>query len=79
MPEHSGRFSPQFKAEAVQMVIEAGEPAGRRLALVQLRIMPAAQRLLSRYPHRHRERQQVRRPTLAAAAAVCDSSRADWH
>jgi hypothetical protein len=26
MPEHRRQFSPQFKAEAVQMVIEAGEP-----------------------------------------------------
>jgi transposase-like protein len=26
MPEHRRRFSPQFKAEAVQMVIEAGKP-----------------------------------------------------
>ena len=26
MPEHRRSFSPQFKAEAVQMVIEAGKP-----------------------------------------------------
>src|ERR1044071_10482871 len=26
MPEHRRRFSPQFKAEAVQMVIETGKP-----------------------------------------------------
>jgi transposase-like protein len=26
MPEHRRQFSPQFKAEAVQMVIETGEP-----------------------------------------------------
>jgi transposase len=26
MPEHRRRFSPQFKAEAVQMVIETGRP-----------------------------------------------------
>ena len=26
MPEHRRQFSPQFKAEAVQMVIEAGKP-----------------------------------------------------
>jgi transposase-like protein len=27
MPEHRRQFSPQFKAEAVQMVIETGKPA----------------------------------------------------
>jgi transposase-like protein len=26
MPEHRRKFSPQFKAEAVQMVIETGKP-----------------------------------------------------
>ena len=26
MPEHRRRFSPQFKAEAVQMVISTGKP-----------------------------------------------------
>ena len=26
MPEHRRRFSPQFKAEAVQMVMETGKP-----------------------------------------------------
>ena len=26
MPEHRRRFSPQFKAEAVQMVLETGKP-----------------------------------------------------
>jgi transposase-like protein len=26
MPEHRRKFSPQFKAEAVQMVIETGRP-----------------------------------------------------
>ena len=26
MPEHRRRFSPQFRAEAVQMVIETGKP-----------------------------------------------------
>jgi transposase-like protein len=26
MPEHRRQFSPQFKAEAVQMVIETGKP-----------------------------------------------------
>jgi transposase len=26
MPERRGRFSPQFKAEAVQLVIETGKP-----------------------------------------------------
>ncbi len=26
MPEHRRKFSPQFKAEAVQMVIETGQP-----------------------------------------------------
>ncbi len=26
MPEHSRKFSPQFKAEAVQMVISTGKP-----------------------------------------------------
>ena len=26
MPEHRRRFSPQFKAEAMQMVIETGKP-----------------------------------------------------
>ena len=26
MPEHHRKFSPQFKAEAVQMVIETGKP-----------------------------------------------------
>ena len=26
MPEHRRQFSPQFKAEAVQMVIETGRP-----------------------------------------------------
>ncbi len=30
MPEHRGRFSPQFKAQAVQVVIDAGEAAGWR-------------------------------------------------
>jgi transposase-like protein len=29
MPEHRRKFSPQFKAEAVQMVIETGKPIGR--------------------------------------------------
>ena len=29
MPEHRRKFSPQFKAEAVQMVIETGKPVAR--------------------------------------------------
>jgi transposase-like protein len=31
MPEQRRRFSPQFKAEAVQMVIETGQPIMRSL------------------------------------------------
>src|SRR5690242_18769213 len=29
MPEHRRKFSPQFKAEAVQMVIETGKPVAQ--------------------------------------------------
>jgi transposase-like protein len=29
MPEHRRKFGPQFKAEAVQMVIETGKPIAR--------------------------------------------------
>lgn len=29
MPEHRRQFSPQFKAEAVQMVVESGRPVAQ--------------------------------------------------
>jgi transposase-like protein len=46
MPEHHRKFSPQFKAEAVQMVISTGRPIAevglrRRGRLVGVVVTPA--------------------------------------
>ena len=34
MPEKRRKFSPQFKAEAVQMVIETGRPVAQRVGVL---------------------------------------------